>query len=67
MPEGAEKLEGAGNQAAVFKALKALTIAAEPYRHRGCAGLELARAYDAAKLAIHEVEAPLQEICRGFR
>ncbi len=67
MPEGAGQQKAAGNQAAVLKALKALAIAAEPYRHCGCAGLELARAYDAAKLVIHEVEGPAQEIWPGFR
>ena len=67
MPEGAGKQEAAGNQAAVIKALKALAIAAEPYCHCGCGGLELARAYDAAKLVIHEVEGPPQKIWRGFR
>jgi hypothetical protein len=63
----AEKHEVPGNQPAVLEALKALAIAAEPYRHCGCAGLELARAYDAAKLVIREVESPPQEIWPGFR
>jgi hypothetical protein len=35
--------------------LKALTIAAEPYRHRRCAGLGLACAHDAAELVTDEV------------
>ena len=67
MPEDAGKQEAAGNQAAVLKALRALAIAAEPYCHCGCSGLELARAYDAAQRAIHEVEGPPQENWRGFR
>jgi hypothetical protein len=66
MPEGAGKREAAGNQAAVLKALKALAAAAEAYCHCGCSGLELARAYDAAKLVIHEVEGPPEESWRGF-
>ena len=67
MPEGAGKREAAGNQAAVLKALKALAAAAEAYCHCGCSGLELARACDAARLVIHEVEDPPEEISRGFR
>jgi hypothetical protein len=63
----AEKHEVPGNQPAVLKALKALAIAAEPYCHCGCAGLELARAYDTAKLLIHEVEGPPPKIWPGFR
>jgi hypothetical protein len=67
MPEGTGKQEVTGNQAAVLIALKALAIAAEPYRHCGCSGVELARAYDAAKLVIHEVEGPPRQISsRGF-
>ena len=67
MPKGAGKQEAAGNQVAVFEALKALAIAAEPYCHCGCAGLELARAYYAAKMAIHELEEAPPQTDRGFR
>jgi hypothetical protein len=64
MPEGAGKQEATGHQAAVLKALKALAIAAEPYCHCGCSGLELARACDAAQRVIDEAEGPPRDLAR---